>query len=69
MPVDRMDQLKEALGTKEVKEVLSIPAGIQKTSKAKKAWYKTKINLGFWILMGAFILWVITWYIVRPRLG
>ena len=69
MPVNRMDQLKEALGTKEVKEVLSIPGGVQKAFKVKKAWYRTKINWGFWIFFGAFVLWAITWFVVRPMLS
>ena len=64
MPVDRMDQLKEALEIKKEERVEG-----QEPPKVKKAWYRTKINWGFWIFFGAFVLWAITWFVVRPMLS
>lgn len=35
----------------------------------KGPWYKAKMNWGFWILVGGFLAFLITWFIIRPNLG
>ena len=54
---DREEELRRALGVKEDEE------------PEKKRWYATKINWGFWVLIGGFILFAIFQFIIRPRVG
>jgi len=41
---------------------------MQEEQQPKKKWYKTRKNWGFWVLIIAFILFCITWFIIRPLL-
>lgn len=34
----------------------------------KNPWYHTKRNWGFWVLMIGFVVFLITWFIVKPML-
>lgn len=34
----------------------------------KNLWRKPKRNWGFWVLIIGFILFCITWFIIKPRL-
>jgi len=36
-------------------------------SRIKKPWWRTKFNWGFWVLLGGFILFLVTWFIIKPR--
>ena len=36
--------------------------------RRKKPWYKTKINWGMWILLGGFLAFLITFFIIKPML-
>jgi len=31
-------------------------------------WRRTRVNWGFWLLVGAFLLFLITWFILKPML-
>ncbi len=34
-----------------------------------KGKWSTKLNWGFFVLVGAFVLFLITWFIIRPMIG
>lgn len=58
---DREEELKRVLGEN------SAPGPAQKQPLlGKKKWYANKRNWGFWLLMGAFVVFLVSNYIIRP---
>ena len=62
MSEERKKDLRRALGLEE--------PGLSKEGEGRgRKWFRIKINWGFWLLLGGFVLWVVTWFIIRPRIG
>lgn len=36
--------------------------------RQKRSWYKPKLNWGFWVLIIGFIVYLVTWYLIKPVL-
>jgi len=34
-----------------------------------KGKWSTKLNWGFWVLVGGFVLFAITWFLIKPTIG
>jgi len=42
---------------------------LMEEEEEKVPWYHTKRNWGFWLLIISFILFCITWFIIKPMIG
>jgi hypothetical protein len=44
-------------------------AAVSYYEKIHKSKWKTRMNWGFWVLIITFVLFLITWFVIKPRLG
>ena len=63
---DRKEELKKALGYKEDEPSEGKGSSLEKGRVYGKGKLRTRVNWGFWVLFGAFLLFVVTWFVLRP---
>lgn len=50
-------------------DCLAVAAVNEFQGKHKRSLLKPKMNWGFWVLIIGFILFLVTWFILKPRFG
>lgn len=62
---DRREELKKVLKQGGI-DTGPTKSGLTRGPTFGKGKLKTRINWGFWVLLGAFLLFIVTWFVLRP---
>ncbi len=60
------DSRKEALKKALEKDQPQKQSRLESGPTVGKGRLRTRVNWGFWVLLGAFALFIVTWFILRP---